>query len=508
MSDYSRNQDSAGKQAIFYIVGWLISIVQIVASAAAIFFLKRSNFVPQKIMIAGIVVLIILILLCRLLMKRKIRTVRFIIGAVIALLISAVLVVASFYVNTFTNTVQNITNSTEEVTRVGVYVRNDDPAQSIQDASDYVFGILDTIERSDTDNAVAQINEELGSFVQVDPYAGMDDLADALLNQECGAIVMSEQYASVISELEGYEGFEDEIREISYYEWSSSVKAPSDSGSEEAAAAEADIQNAINGYGVFTMYISGIDTFGSISTKSRSDVNIIAVVNTNTKQILLVSTPRDYYIPLSISGGAKDKLTHAGIYGVNVSMETLEMLYNIDLNYYFRINFSGFEKLIDSLGGIDVVSENTFDVAPSFHYVEGVNHLDGVSALAFARERHAFSEGDRQRGKNQMAVITGVIQKLQTTAVLNNFTGLMEGLEGSFETDMPYEDLTTLVRNQISAGGSWDIQTYSVDGTGAKASTFSMSKQLYVMNPDQSTVDYARSLIQSIQNNETISVTE
>lgn len=222
----------------------------------------------------------------------------------------------------------------------------------------------------------------------------------------------------------------------------------------------------------------------------------------------MVSTPRDYYVPLSISNGTKDKLTHAGLYGVDVSMDTLEMLYDIDLNYYFRVNFSGFEELIDALGGITVESDYAFDVEPDFHYVVGENDLTGIEALAFARERHAFSEGDRQRGKNQMAVISGVINKLQTPAVLYHFTDLMSGLGNSFETNMPYSDLATLVRNQISAGGSWDVQTYSVDGTGAKASTYSMSKQLYVMQPDQTTIDKAKELIQAIENDEIVSVTE
>lgn len=487
------------KHMILFVIGWIITIVQIAAAAAAVYFLRKSNMVPGKMMIAGIVVLVILIFVCRLLMKRKIRIIRFIAGAVIALAVSAALVAASFYVGTLTNTLQDITDTKEEVTRVGVYVLADDPAESIQDAAEYVFGILESIEREDTDNAVVQMNEKLNSFVQVEAYTGMDDLADALLNKECGAIVMSEQYADVISELEGYEEFQNEIKEIASYEWSSEVKMPEETE---------DTSAAINGYGVFTMYISGIDTFGAISTKSRSDVNILAVVNTNTKQILLISTPRDYYVPLSISGGAKDKLTHAGLYGVDVSMDTLEMLYGVNLDYYFRVNFSGFEELIDALGGVTVVSDYAFDVEPDFHYAVGENNLSGIEALAFARERYSFSEGDRQRGKNQMAVITGVIQKMQTPAVLYNFSDLMSGLQGSFETNMPYSDLSTLVRNQISAGGSWDVRTYSVDGTGAKASTYSMSKQLYVMQPDQATIDKAKELIQAMENDEIVSVTE
>lgn len=489
--------DRKEKRQILFVAGWVITVVQIVAAAIAVYFLRRSGMVPQKIMAAGITILVILILVCRLMMKRKIKMIRYFIGGAVALLTSAALLAAGFYANTLTSTLQGITDTEMETTKAGVYVLADDPAESIQDVSDYVFGILEVLGREDTDNAVVQVNEELNCFIQVETYAGMDDLADALLNQDCGAIVMGEQYVAAISEMEGYEGFEDQIREIASYEWSTAVKVPEDTG---------DTSAAISGHGVFTMYISGIDTYGAISTKSRSDVNIIAVVNTNTKQILLISTPRDYYVPLSISGGVKDKLTHAGLYGVDVSMDTLEMLYDVDLNYYFRVNFSGFEELIDALGGVTVQSDYTFDVEPDFHYEAGENDLTGIEALAFARERHAFAEGDRQRGKNQMAVITGVINKLQTPAVLYHFTDIMSGVENSFETNMPYLDLSTLVRNQISAGGSWNVQTYSVDGSGAKASTYSMSKQLYVMQPDTATVDKAKELIQAVENDEVISV--
>lgn len=198
------------------------------------------------------------------------------------------------------------------------------------------------------------------------------------------------------------------------------------------------------------------------------------------------------------------KLTHAGIYGVDVSEDTLSMLYDVDIDYYFRVNFSGFEQLIDALGGITVQSDYRFDVEPSFHYEEGANYVNGEEALAFARERYAFAEGDRQRGKNQMAVITGVINKMMSPAILKNFSGLLEGLEGSFESDIPYEDLAGLVRMQLAEGGSWNIVTYSVDGTGKKASTYSMNRQLYVMEPDQSTVDHAKELIRQAENGETL----
>ncbi len=501
MSDKKRShrRRSRDYHALF-IIGWAITVLQIDISAASVCFLYRSGMVPTGLMVVGVIVLAAIILICCLLFKRKVKPIRWAMGALFALLTCVLLALASYYVSTLTSTLKTITDTTQEVTRVGVYVLEEDAAESIQDASGYIFGIDQILAGEETDNAVALMEEDLGSEIQTESYTALNDLADALLVEECGAIIMGEQYVEVISELDGYGDFENEIREIAFFEWSDDVLTGGDDGTEMDSESTDEV-----GTGIFTMYISGIDTYGSISTKSRSDVNIIAVINTNTKQIFLISTPRDYYVPLSISDGVNDKLTHAGLYGVQVSMDTLEMLYDIDLDYYFRVNFSGFEELIDALGGITVNSEYEFD-AGLYHFVEGENEVDGEAALAFARERHSFSEGDRQRGRNQMAVITGVLQKMQTSAILYQFADLMSGLEGSCETNMAYTDLSGLVRDQIRNGGSWDIQTYSVDGTGSSASTYSMSKEVYVMIPDQDTIDYAKELIEAMRKDEIITV--
>ena len=234
-----------------------------------------------------------------------------------------------------------------------------------------------------------------------------------------------------------------------------------------------------------------------VSSNGRSDVNILASVNTATHKVVLISTPRDYYVPLSISGGAKDKLTHAGIYGIDVSMDTMAMLYDVNVDYYFRVNFSGFEDIIDALGGVTVNSDYAF-TAGNYSYTQGDNQMDGAKALTFVRERHAFAEGDRQRGKNQMALIQAVIQKALSPELLVNYNSFMDSLSGSFETSVPYDLISTVIREQLSNGGSWSISTYSVDGTGDSQVPYSMSQKAYVMVPDQSTVDTAKQMIQDL----------
>ncbi len=255
---------------------------------------------------------------------------------------------------------------------------------------------------------------------------------------------------------------------------------------------------------VFTMYISGIDNRGGLIAKSRSDVNILATVNVDTRQVVLVSTPRDFYVPLPISNGYPDKLTHAGIYGVDVSIGTLEMLYDIDVDYYFRVNFNGFEKIVDALGGVTVHSDYAFTTPGGYSFQKGENNLNGEQALVFARERKSFSEGDRQRGKNQMAVIKAVINKAMSPAILSNYAELMESMEGSFETSMPYDVIAELVRDMLTKGGSWNIVSCSANGSGDSRRPYSMSTDAYVMIPDQATVDAAIEKMQQVINGEIV----
>ena len=277
-----------------------------------------------------------------------------------------------------------------------------------------------------------------------------------------------------------------------------------DTASSDDTAKQTDPDNIIR------LYISGIDTRGSAIINTRSDVNIIATINTDTKQALLVSTPRDYFVPLSISNGVPDKLTHAGIYGIDVSMDTLGMLYDISLDDYFRVNFAGFIKIIDALGGVDVNSEEAFTAYTDsrYSYTKGINHLGGEAALAYARERYAFSDGDRARGRHQMEVISAVIQKVLSPDILSRYTDVLAGIDGCFETNFSYDRLAELVRQQLTDGGSWNIVSYSVNGSGDTRQPYSMSANAYVMIPDQTTVDKAKELMQQVVDGEVVNLNE
>ena len=255
----------------------------------------------------------------------------------------------------------------------------------------------------------------------------------------------------------------------------------------------------------FVVYLSGVDTRGELTEKARSDVNIIAAVNPETKQVVLINTPRDYYVDLA-GTNSKDKLTHAGLYGVQTSMDTLGNLYGVDVQHYIRINFAGFINIVDALGGVDVYSDQAFTSvgSPGYYdpttFAEGWNHLDGKAALAFARERHAFKTGDVQRGINQMKVIDAMLNKIKSPALLMGFSKIMDSAADCFVTSLSQNQISALVRMQLSDFAEWNIESYTVTGSsGSSTKCYSAKGQsLYVMKPDENSVNEAKALIAAV----------
>ena len=380
--------------------------------------------------------------------------------------------------------------------KIVVYVMKDDPAETIDDAKDYTFAYTDSYGYEETKETIDDINKKTDSTINTKPYASAIEMVDALYSGEVKAMILNTSYVSVITDTEGYEDFETKTKVLYAY-----------TKTYEVEKTEKDVQVTKE---PFVVYISGSDTRSKKLAKSRSDVNIIATVNTDTHEILLVSTPRDYFVPLSISGGAPDKLTHAGIYGIDVCMDTLGMLYDIDINYYFRINFGGFVKVIDALGGITVNSDYDFDSKNilGYHFNKGENYVNGEQALIFARERYAFQEGDRQRGKNQMEVIRGVVKKALSPEILTSYSSILSSLDGCFGTNITYEEIAQILQQQLTNGGDWTIVSYSVNGTGATEKPYSMSQKAYVMVPDYNTVDKAKSLMEKVRNGEVVTQEE
>lgn len=506
--------------------GILIMVVLLLAEILFMSMLISTKLVPTKFLILGAVGLLLVAVGIFFIVRDSRRLVPVIIGAVLTGVIVVGLASCGSYIHQGVNAISNITTVSVEIADVGVYVRADDPAEDIQDSADYTFGILAEQDRSNTDETVKELNELMNTTISTVEYPGLGELVDALLNtEEIDAMIINSGFVFLFEDMEGYEDTESSIRELHVAQIETEIvqvveeekkptsifdlfkkdkdddKKPSSDAS--GSVAESAAQEANDS--VFSVYISGIDSRSSnMIAKSRSDVNIIATVNTETKQVLLVSTPRDFYVPLPISNGQPDKLTHAGIYGVDCSIGTLEMLYETDIDYYFRVNFTGFENIIDALDGVDVYSDYTFS-SQGYQFYEGENHLYGEKALVFARTRKAFAAGDRQRGKNQMAVIEAVIDKAMSPALLSNYSSILESVSGSFETTIPYDLIAEVVRDQLDKGGEWNIVSMSADGTGASKRPYSMSVNAYVMVPNYDTVNAAIAKMEQVKNGEIIS---
>lgn len=461
-------------------LGLSLTIFLLITSGIIIYLLVDIGLVVWQILITIILSFVIVISAVFLLGKDINRKVRCIIAGVLAFLLLSVQAFGGYYLIISRSALKKITEPESEFTEIGIYVRIDDTAQALSDTAGYSYGILKTQDRTATDLAI----KEIGNISNIKEYDGVEQLLDALVNlKEVNAIILNKSFITLLDEVEGNIDYTTKIREIHSF----SFKNESIKKSEKSEYKK-----------VFTVCISGIDCYGSTSRKGRSDVNILATVNTETGQVLLVSTPRDYYVPLSISNGVPDKLTHAGIYGIDVTRDTLSMLYGIEIDYYFRVNFDGFQEIIDALGGISVISDYDFS-SQSYNFTTGENVLDGKKALAFARNRYSFSGGDRQRGKNQMAVIKGVINKLADPSIISNYKEILDGLKGAFNTDISYENVTKIIQKYIKDGTKWNVVSYSVDGKGANENPYSLSSYVYVMKPDQLTVDRAKELIKQVK---------
>lgn len=482
------------KQKRDRLISGAILVFQLITSVILIGFILNLNVLTPKYVIPIVIVVFLLfalVLASQLIKKRNSK--RKLFGRIVSLILSCLMVFSSTYVLKTHDTISAISGADYETQSILVYVKADSSAKAIEDVQDGTFAINALSDRENTDYAIEQINDALSSTITTKEYDSYQDMYDALIDGEVDAMIMNEAYEAITEQYD--EEFDDMVKVIYSVERKREIQTVTISN-------EFDITKD-----TFTLYITGIDTYGPVSTVSRSDVNMLVTVNPKTHQILLTNIPRDYYVTLH-SFGQLDKLTHAGIYGVEESMSTLEDLIGIDIDYYARVNFSSVETIVDALGGITVYSEYSFS-AGGFNFVAGNNTLNGEEALAFSRERHSFSEGDRQRGKNQQAVITGIINKMISPSIITNYTSILNAVSGSFQTSLSTSEIQSLVKMQLNDMSSWDIQTYSLDGTGASKSTYSYgSTPLYVMIPDQSTVDQAKTYINAMENGQRISVTE
>ncbi len=496
-----RNQKNEKVKKVIKIVGYIACAIQFLFSILATIYIIRLKLVPTSYIVMVDILLIVLLALFVFMQKWPIPG---IIATFLSVIVSTILVIGCFYIKFTYNKIQDMSGVDTKVDNVNVYVRVDDPAQEITDTNGYVFGILSTLDRTNTENIKKDIESILGHQINTIEFDTVQDLVLGLYYNQTQAIILNNAYMSFVTGTEGFEDTESKIRSI--YNKNYESKITEEEANEDYLKSEGR---------VFTILLNGVDTRGSTITNSNSDTNILMTVNMDTHQILMISTPRDYYVPLSISGGAKDKLTHSGAYGVDVTMDTLEMLYGVNVEDYVRINFDGFIDVIDALGGITVYSDYDFEgfdndvVNMTYQFHQGYNEVNGKQALLFARERHAFAEGDRQRGKNQMAVIEGMLDKALSPQILKNYTTIWNEVSDCVVTSMEYDEIADFVKTQLESGASWDIQKYSVTGFDLMTTAYSTgSAQVYVMDPDMETVNQAKEYLRQIYAGERVIVPE
>ena len=495
------------------IIKWILPIIQAVISATLLYLAATGGFLPGTYMalVAGLVAVLLIITFV---LTRSSKSAVRILGAVLAILASGVLMTGAFYIHRVLKTLDQVSEEKVQTSTFVVSVKAGNAAQTIEETNGYRFGILSDMDAGLTESICGEIADANGDVnLQTQTFDSPATMAQALLDGEIDACVLNNAYTDILDEI--IEDYSTKTRVIYEMEFEAGAAKgagnnANGTGADETAdgaagdsAANTDGQRAEGSLTSesFTVLISGIDVRGSISTTSRSDVNILMTVNPKTHQILLTTTPRDYYVYIpEVSGDMRDKLTHAGIYGVDASMRTLGNLYGVEVNDYIRINFDSVIRLVDALGGVDVNSDYAFTTrGGAYSFNEGLNHLNGEQALAFSRERYAFTDGDNQRGRNQMAVLTAMINKLQSPALLRNPGEVLEVVGESMQTSFTRSEITNLIAWQLSEGKGWEITRQAVSGHGDSQQTYSMrGRNLYVMWPDEGSVAEASEKIREI----------
>jgi LCP family protein required for cell wall assembly len=455
-------------------VGAVLSLIQAVVGGVFIYLLNRTGMIPWKYVmsafaIVSVAVLAVVLLVC--LRNRKAR----IAAIVLSVIIIFVQGMGSSYLYRTMNLLRN-SESSLKTDYLDIVVRNSDKAQELADTAEYKFGIVDDLSKDEKETLLDTIRMKSGlkdvSLIEYKSYSTALEAAKALLEKEVDVAVYREAYGPILEEV--LDDYVNSIRVLENYEIRTEMEYEFVEPGEP-----------------FHMLISGIDVKGDISQASRSDVNIIVTINPKTKKILMTTTPRDYYVEIpEVSNGMKDKLTHAGIYGEDASIRTLENLYNIDISYYVRVNFTTLIDVVDAIDGVDVWSDYEFDCYTDHkvHIDKGWNHLNGRQALAFCRERYSFPDGDNQRGKDQEAVLKAIIEKVTSPALIVNASGLIDSMRGSYQTDLPESKIAELINQQLSEGTDWTIiRQATASGGGGMMDTFS-GGVLSVTLPDEYSV--------------------
>lgn len=470
------------KNIISKIIIFLSAIVYIVF----FYFLNKYSILPLKyrFILLGFIFLIILGF-SLLIFKRKRAT-----RAVKAFFIIMLFFISTFealfmsYANTSIQTVEKINKKKDtERLKMSFVVLKESPLETMKDLENVEVSIANQMDKENINKVLKKYKKERKKDLNVEDAGDYLTLGQNLINGNTQAILLNENFRKMLDDTVG--SFSDRTRVIKTYSINGNNKF------KENKEVKKDQS--------FNVYISGIDTYGDLATVSRSDVNLIVSVNPKKGKILITSIPRDTYVNIAGLGEyANDKLTHAGLFGVETSIKTIEKLLDINIDYYAKVNFTTLTKLIDLLGGIEVENPVSFDtIDGKYTFPQGKIEMDGDMALSFSRERYHLAEGDIDRGKNQARVMTGIIRKLLSTETLLNFNSIAEVALDSVNTNMPYDKMIEMANGQIEEAKDWKIKSQALKGEDATGlpSYLMPTSNLFMMKADDDSIKEIRSNI-------------
>ena len=480
-----KRKDKKKGNGLYRLFGFLLLVSSLVLLGVVLY----VDILPMKYLLAlGGVLLLVNFILGFFLFRKNVKKKPKRVCAVFAVLFTILFGVGSFFIFKTFGVIDDMSQEYKTYT-YHVLVKNDSSYQKIEDIASKTLGYY-----NDNSEATKKAIEKLDTVVKTenDSFGNLDGLGVSVLSGDKDAILVEDSQKTKLenagnNENNSVSGFKDKVRVL--YTFKVKVKLSS---------------TGVNvTKDVFNVYISGMDQYGKVSEISRSDVNMILTINPKTKQILMTNVPRDYYVQLHDTTGYKDKLTHAGTYGIDTSVKTLEDLLGIKIDYFFKVNFSSLQNIVNALDGVDVYSEYDFQSWNGYNFTKGYNHVDGKAALAFARERHTFTDGDNQRGKNQQALIEAIFRKCTSSSIITKYSSLLDSLKDSMITDMPMKSITSLAKMQLKDNASWTITSNSLTGTGSSELTYTYSYQnLYVMIPDEKSVTEAKEKINKVAGGE------
>ena len=458
----------------------ILSAVQLISSCALIFALKRLNLLQiwQLFLTTFVLLALEALTIYWLIVSKKAKRTSKIIIIILSIVITVATATGYKYVRQTVNFIESITGAHYETQTYKVLVLNSSQYDDIKQLKNQHIGFLS--QNPNLDNTKKTLKNVI-PFKDQD-FNELGSLLAGINDYKVSAISIADSYLEFLEE--NNNDFIANSKVIYQYE----VRVD----------AEKDVKRVNVASDPFIVYISGSDSRIGLNDTARSDVNILAAINPKTAKILLVSIPRDYYVQLHGTTGIKDKLTHAGLYGTEMSKDTITDLLGIDINYTLKVGFSTVISVVDKVDGIDIDSDQAFTAwtNKSCKFTQGIQHVDSTCALAFARERYSYATGDRHRGQNQQQVITKLIEKISNPHYLIRYPSIIAAAENSFETNLSYDEITDFARYQLAELKSWQVESISLDGTGAMLPTYSMgSQKLYVMLPDQATIDAAKTKI-------------